>query len=189
MERRDTTRYFRVADTLKAGTYLNGMMELPMPAGTHDIRVLLTEPGSRSAAAAGRDAMTLGKPGALAMSDLVAGREGAGLVWQHGGDPMPLNPLDVYPRSGSMELYYDLSGLMPGHHYRTSIEIVNTLAAVAGDQASISFDDHPNAATQHVRRTLDLRTLKGGQYRLTVTVEDADGGAKVTRDRTVNVRE
>lgn len=187
--RRDTTRYFRVADTLKSGTYLNGMMELPMPAGTHDIRVLFTEPGSRSAAAAGRDAMTLGKPGALALSDLVAGREGAGLTWQHGGEALPLNPLDVYPRTGSMDLYYDVSGMVPGHHYRTSIEIVNTLAAVAGDQARISFDDHATAPAQHVRRTLDLRTLKGGQYRLVLTIEDVEGGTKVSRDRTVNVRE
>ena len=187
--RRDTTRLFRVADTLKAGTWLNGLLELPLPAGRHDVRVLFTQPGSTAAAAAGRDAMTVGAPGSLALSDLVAGRAGAGLVWAHGGDPVPLNPLDTYSQSGAMELYYDLTGLVPGRAYRTTIELGNTMAITSGDAVRVSFEDKATAPVQHVRRSLELRTLKGGQYRLVLTVEDVAGGTKVSRERTVNVVE
>jgi hypothetical protein len=187
--RRDTTRFFRVADTLKAGSWLNGLLELPLPTGQHDVRVLFTQPDGPAAAAAGRDAMTAGAPGRLALSDLVSGRQGAGLVWAHGGDPVPLNPLDTYSRASAMELYYDLTGLVPGKSYRTTIELANTLAISRGDAVRVSFDDKATAPAQHVRRSLDLKTLKGGQYRLVLTVEDVATGTKVSRERTVNVRE
>lgn len=187
--RRDTTRLFRAADTLKAGSWLNGLLELPLPAGQHDVRVLFTQPGSTAAAAAGRDAMTVGAPGRLALSDLVSGREGAGLVWAHGGDPVSLNPLDTYSRAGSMELYYDLTGLVPGRTYRTTIELGNAMALTSGDGVRVAFEDKATAAVQHVRRSVQLRTLKGGQYRLVLTVEDVAGGVKVSRERTVNVVE
>ncbi len=187
--RRDTTRYFRVAEPLKAGAFLNGMLELPMPPGHPDVRVLFTQPGSKAAAAAGRDAMTLGDPSGLSISDLVAGREGGGLVWAHGGDPVPLNPLDMYPRTGSMELYYDVNGLVPGRTYRTTIELANPLATAVGDGVRVAFEDKAAAPTEHVRRSLELKTLKGGQYRMVLTVEDVAGGTIVRRERTVNVRE
>jgi hypothetical protein len=186
--RRDTTRYFHVPEPLKAGTYLNGLLELPMPAGRHDVRVLFTQPGSKAAAAAGRDAMTLGDPSSLAVSDLVSGREGGGLVWSHGGDPIPLNPLDVFSPSSTMELYYDVSGMVPGHRYRTTIALSNPFGMAAGDKVQVAFEDRAGAAAQRVRRSLDLKTLRGGQYRLVLTVEDVEGGRKVTRERTVNVR-
>ena len=185
--RRDTTRYFHVAEPLKAGAYLNGLLEMPMPAGRHDVRVLFTQPDSKAAAAAGRDDMTLGDPSSLAISDLISGREGGGLVWSHGGDPIPLNPLDVYAPSSTMELYYDVSGMVPGRRYRTSIELSNPFGMAAGDQVRVSFEDKAAAPTQRVRRSLDLKTLKGGQYRLVLTLGDVEGGRKVSRERTVNV--
>ena len=187
--RRDTTRYFHVAAPLKAGAYLNGLLELPMPPGRHDVRVLFTQPGSKAAAAAGRDAMTLGDSSSLAISDLISGREGGGLVWSHGGDSIPLNPLDVYAPSSTMELYYDVSGMVPGRRYRTTIELSNPFGVAAGDQVRVSFEDKAGAPTQRVRRSLDLKTLRGGQYRLVLTLEDVDGGRKVSRERTVNVAE
>ena len=185
--RRDTTRYFRVAAPLKAGAYLNGLLEMPMPAGRQDVRVLFTQPDSKAAAAAGRDGMTLGDPSSLAISDLISGREGGGLVWAHGGDPIPLNPLDVYAPSSTMELYYDVSGMVPGRRYRTSIELSNPFGMTAGDQVRVSFEDRASAPTRRVRRSLDLKTLKGGQYRLVLTLQDVEGGRKVSRERTVNV--
>ena len=187
--RSDTTRFFHVADTLKAGSWLNGLLELPLPTGRHDVRVLFTQPGSTAAAAAGRDAMTAGTAGSLALSDLVAGRQGAGLVWANQGDPVPLNPLDVYSRSSAMELYYDVSGMVPGRSYRTTIELSRSLAIGTGDQVRVSFSDKASVPAQHVRRTLELSTLKGGQYRLVLRVQDAETGATVARERLVNVRE
>lgn len=56
----------------------NGLLELPMPPGRHDVRVLFTQPGSK--AAAGRDARTLGDSSSPAISDLSPGREGGGVV-------------------------------------------------------------------------------------------------------------
>jgi hypothetical protein len=79
--------------------------------------------------------------------------------------------------------------MVPGRRYRTTIELSNPFGVAEGDQVRISFEDKAGAPIQRVRRSLDLKTLKGGQYRLVLTLEDVDGGRKVSRERTVNVAE
>ncbi len=185
--RRDTTRYFRAADTLRAGAYLTGLLELPLPAGSHDVRLLFTQPGSTAAAAAGRDAMTIGTPGRLAVSDIISGSTGGGLVWNHDGERVLLNPLDVYSRTATMELYYELSGLVPGRSYRTTLALTGRTGA-AGDGVQAAFTETAGAVVQQLRRALALKTLKGGSYRLVLTIEDTLTGATVRRERRVNVR-
>lgn len=186
--RHDTLRYFHTQDTLRAGAFLTGVLALPMPPGTHDVRVLFTQPNGDAAAAAGRDGMTLGQPGALSISDIIAGSSGSGLGWPHSGTLIPLNALNRYPRKGAIELYYDLAGLVPGRRYRTSIDLSRRRGA-ARDSTRVTFEDRPAATAEPVQRSLDLRSLSGGRYRLVVTVEDVASGAKVSRERDVNVEE
>src|SRR5690606_4636137 len=91
--RLDTTRYFRAADTLRQGTHLFGLAELPLGGGTWDVRAVFTQPNTEVGGAMGRLSVVLPAGRALALSDLVFGRTGSGLAWQGPNGVVPLNPL------------------------------------------------------------------------------------------------
>jgi hypothetical protein len=186
IHRIDTTRYFRSADTLRQGQFLFGTEELPVGAGTWDVRLLVTQPGVDAGGAIERREVTLATGGTLGLSDLVFGREGSGLSWQSAAGAVPLNPLDAYPRSGSVEVYYELSGTAPGHAYVTELD----LKGVAGDargEVRLGFTETARSTTLRLRRSVALDQLKGGQYRMTVTVTEDGTGKSVTRSRLLNV--
>jgi hypothetical protein len=150
------------------------------------VRAIFSQPGAPNGGAVGRLGLVVpGGPG-LTLSDLVFGREGAGLAWRSPSGPVPLNPLDVYPRNGTVELYYEAHGLTPGRQYRSTVQI----RGVAGDakgEVGIAFDEAAASASEAFRRSIDLARLEGGQYRLTLTVEEIGGTWKATRDRLINV--
>jgi hypothetical protein len=182
----DTTRYFRSADTLQQGQYLYGIETLPLPAGTWNVTLLVTQPGVDAGGAIERRQVSFPRSNALTLSDLVFGREGSGLTWNSPLGSVLLSPLDAYPRNGAVEVYYELSGTWPGREYRTQIE----LKGVSGDaKGTVTLTFHEQARDQllHLRRSVALDRLEGGQYRMTVTVTEAGTDRTVTRERMLNV--
>jgi len=186
IRRLDTTRVFRTADTLREGAYISGLAELPLGPGTWDVRVIVSQPDAGTGGAMGRLGVVVPGGPALSLSDLVFGRAGAGLAWQSPTGAVPLNPLDVYPRGGAVELYYETHGLTVGRRYRSTIQI----RGVAGDakgEVGIAFEEAATEPNEAFRRRIDLAKLRGGQYRLTLTLEEIETGAKASRDRLINV--
>jgi hypothetical protein len=182
----DTTRYFRSADTLQQGQYLYGIETLPLPAGTWNVTLLVTQPGVDAGGAIERRQVSFPRSNALTLSDLVFGREGSGLTWNSPHGSVLLSPLDAYPRKGAVEVYYELSGAEPGSEYVTRI----ALAGVSGDaKGTVTLTFHEQAHDQllHLRRSVALDRLEGGQYRMTVTVTEAGTDRTVTRERMLNV--
>jgi tetratricopeptide (TPR) repeat protein len=186
IHRIDTTRYFRSADTLRQGQFLFGTEELPVGAGTWDVRLLVTQPKVDAGGAIERREVTLAAGGTLGLSDLVFGREGSGLRWQSAGGTVPLSPLDAYPRSGSVEVYYELSGAESGRHYQTQLELAGVSGDAKGD-VRLGFSEQANGTLLRLRRSVALDPIKGGQYRMTVTVTEDGTGKSVTRSRLLNV--
>jgi hypothetical protein len=186
VHRIDTTRYFRAPDTLGQGQYLFGTEELPLSAGTWDVRLLVTQPKVDAGGAIERRQVVLTAGGELGLSDLVFGREGSGLSWQSAAGAVPLNPLDAYPRSGSVEVYYELSGAEPGRHYQTQLELAGVSGDAKGD-VRLGFSEQASGSLLRLRRSVALDPLKGGQYRMTVTVTEDGTGRTVTRSRLLNV--
>ena len=186
IRRLDTTRVFRTADTLREGAYISGLAELALGAGTWDVRAIFSQPDAGTGGAMGRLGVVVPDAAGLSLSDLVFGRAGAGLTWQSPTGPVPLNPLDVYPRGGAVELYYEAHGLTAGRRYRSTIGI----RGVAGDakgEVGIAFEEAATEPNEAFRRRIDLARLRGGQYRLTLTLEEIETGTKVSRDRLINV--
>ncbi len=184
--RQDTTRYFRAADTLRQGQYLYGTEEMPLGAGTWDVRLLVTQPDVDAGGALERRAVMLAPGSQLGLSDLVFGREGSGLAWHSPAGDVPLSPLDAYPRSGSVEVYYELSGATTGREYQTQLE----LKGIAGDakgEVRLGFSEKATGPMMRLRRSVALDPLKGGQYRMTMTVTEEGSGKSVTRSRLLNV--
>jgi len=99
---------------------------------------------------------------------------------------VPLSPLDAYPRSGAVEVYYELSGASPGVSYQTHLELTGVSGDAKGD-LRLSFTERATGSLLPLRRSVALDPLKGGQYRMTVTVVEAATGASVSRSRLLNV--
>jgi tetratricopeptide (TPR) repeat protein len=182
----DTTRYFRAPDTLQQGQYLFGLETLPLPAGTWNVTLLVTQPGVDAGGALQRRAVTIPAGATLALSDLVFGREGSGLVWRAPSGAVPLNPLDAYPRKGSVEVYYELSGANPGVEYHTQVELAGGSGDAKGT-VKLDFTERADREVLPLRRSVALDQLDGGQYRVTVTVTEAGTGRTAVRSRMLNV--
>jgi hypothetical protein len=186
IRRRDTTRIFRTAEVLREGSYISGLAELELGSGTWDVRMIVLQAGTDVGGAVGRRGVVVSAGNSLSLSDLVFGRTGAGLSWQSPTGPVPLNPLDVYPRGGVVELYYEAHGLTVGGRYRSTVQI----RGVAGDakgEVGMTFEEMANGSSEAFRRSIDLARLRGGQYQLTLTVEEIGADAKATRTRLINV--
>jgi hypothetical protein len=182
----DTTRYFRSADTLHQGQYLYGIETLPLPAGTWDVTLLVTQPDADAGGAIERREATFPPSDVLSLSDLVFGTEQSGLTWASPHGTVLLSPLDAYPQKGAVEVYYELSGAKPGGEYMTRIE----LAGVSGDakgKVTLIFHEQAHEPLLRLRRSVALDRLEGGQYRMTVTVTEQGTGRTVTRERLLNV--
>ncbi len=184
----DTTRRFRSAKALRKGDYLFGLEELRLAPGTWDVRLLVSEPGTGVGGAIGRIGVTVPGSTALALSDLVLGREGSGLRWQSPAGTVSLNPLDSYPRQGTAELYYELSGATPGATYRTDIEVKGINGDAKGT-VHLTFNEPGRTSLVRARRSIGLDKLETGQYRITVTVTEQGTGRTAVQTRLLNVAE
>ncbi len=182
----DTTRYFRSAETLRSGQYLSGLESLPLPAGTRNVTLLVTQPDADAGGAVQRRAIAFQSGNALSLSDLVFGTEQSGLTWASPHGTVPLSPLDAYPRKGAVEVYYELSGAEPGREYRTQIELKGVSGDAKGD-VTRSFHEQAHDSLLRLRRSVALDRLEGGQYRMTVTVTEEGTDRMVKRERFLNV--
>lgn len=182
----DTTRRFRSAKALEKGEYLFGLEELRLTPGTWDVRLLVSESGTDVGGAIGRIGVTVPGSTALALSDLVLGREGSGLRWQSPAGTVSLNPLDSYPRQGTAELYYELSGATPGATYKTDIEVKGINGDAKGT-VHLTFNEQGRTSLVRARRSIGLDKLETGQYRITVTVTEQGTGRTAVQTRLLNV--
>jgi hypothetical protein len=182
----DTTRRFRSARPLGKGQYLFGLETLRLAPGTWDIRLLTSEHGRSAGGAIGRIGVIVPSARTFALSDLVLGRVGSGLTWRGSAGPVPLNPLDVYPRQGAAELYYELHDAQPGAKYQTDIEV----KGANGDSkrsVHLSFEETARNTFVRARRSIGLDKLEPGQYQITVTVTEQGTGRTAVRSRFLNV--
>jgi hypothetical protein len=183
----DTLRTFAVRGALGKGSWLNGIVELPLPPGAYDVRMLVTQPDTERGGAGGRLGVVIPSgAAALTMSDVVAGDARSGLVWRSHGAAVPLNPLGVFRRDAAVELYYELGGLRPGTGYRTMIEIGRGDAAT--DRVTVSFSETAESRVARVARSIGVQALPGGRYVLRVTVTEDGTGREVVHERWLDIR-
>ena len=188
VRRMDTTRTFVATDTLPPGSALDGTLELAVPAGSYTVRAAIFQPG-RGASLERPEIAFAPAAGALALSDLVLGRQGSGLTWTGAdGARVWLNPLDQFPAGGELELYYELAGLRPGTEYRTAVGLRPEKEKNEQSGLHLVFAETAAAPSTAFRRSIDLAQLRPGRYILTVTVEESGSARTITRERTVTVR-
>jgi hypothetical protein len=181
----DTTRTYVTADSLTAGRYLSGGIEVPVPAGHYRVRVAVFQPDAQAGTSVQRTLAAL-DDASPSLSDIVLGTESDGVRWPNRGDTVTVNALGAYRMGEVAPVYYELFGLVPGHEYRTTIELRKYREA-RKTGAGLVFAETADAATAHVRRSVSLSHLGRGQYMLSVTVRDSATGREATREQLLNI--
>ena len=181
----DTTRTYVTPDSLGPGRYLSGGLEVPVPAGHYRVRVVVFQPNAQAGTSVQRALAAL-DDASPSLSDIVLGAETDGVRWPNGGDTVTINALGAYRMGGVAPVYYELFGLVPGHEYRTTIELRKYREA-RKTGAGLVFAETADAPTAHVRRSVSLSHLDRGQYMLSVTVRDSVTGREATREQLINI--
>ena len=199
--RLDTLRVFGARQALRSPSYLTGRLAVPVPAGDYRYRVLIATPDG----AAGDlvvDSLRVERldprTTRVAVSDVVVGREGSGLVWLTQGDTVRLNPLNRFPEGSAAELYYEIYGLARGASYHTVVRLEkeggkSLFGAIRGlfgggrSPVLLEFDAPADGPVTRVHRGIALRDVGKGNYRLTVIVTDPATGVTATRTQRFQV--
>lgn len=190
----DTVRVFGARQPLRRPAYLTGRLAIPVPAGRYQYRLLV-----RSVDGGAGDLfvepLTVERlqPQRFAVSDLVVGRDGSGLVWfSPAGDTVQLNPLQRFPEGSAVNLYYEIYGLATGTPYHTVVRlereggksVFSSIGRLFGGGRSpvlLEFDAPSDGLVTRIQRGIELRDVSKGTYRLTVIITDPGTSTSVTR--------
>src|SRR5690606_18676471 len=166
---------------------LSGYVEIPISPGVYQVRAAVVQDSLVGGAGYQPGVKLSGGAEELALSDIVLGRTGSGLTWRRWGEDVPLNPLGAYAEGGTAELYYELTGASPGATYTTTIEVRRGERGEKRTGTALRFTETARASDMRVSRSLGLRSLGDGVYRLRVTIEEEGTGRKVTRDQMLRI--
>lgn len=191
----DTARVFAARQPLPDGSYLTGQLGAAVPAGVFTYRLLVEQIGRVAGNLVTDDSVKVDALSGrqFAMSDLVVGRAGSGLVWNDRGDTVYLNPLDEFPTASAAELYYEVYGLPTGMTYHTLIRLdhvggrsgIGALLHLFGGGArapvTLEFDAASDGVVSRVHRRIDLRDVPRGSYVLHIRLVDPATGVTIER--------
>jgi GWxTD domain-containing protein len=192
--RLDTLRVFTARQQLRHPDYLTGRLALPVPAGQYVYRLLVaTRDGGAGDLVSGETRVDTLDPRRFAVSDVVVGRDGSGLVWYApSGDTVRLNPLQRFPEGSAVHLYYEVYGLASGAPYHTVVRLerdggrsvfgaIGRLFGGGRSPVLLEFDAPASGPVTREQRGIELRDVSTGRYRLSVIISDPATGASVTR--------
>ncbi len=198
----DTVRVFAAHQTLRSPAYLTGRLSVPVPAGEYFYRLLVKSVDGRAGDLVAHPLhVERLDPQRFAVSDVVVGREGSGLVWfSPAGDTVRLNPLQRFPSGSGVNLYYEVYGLASGAPYHTVVRLereggrslfgaIGRLFGGGRSPVLLEFDAPASGPVTRVQRGIELRDVSKGTYRLTVVISDPASGVRVTRAQRFQVVE
>ncbi len=183
----DTTRQFISEAPVPPREHLVGRVDVNTPPGNLTYRVAI-EQGADAGIVEPLDTIRVAAPSAARprLSDLALGSGVARLVWTppSGADSVLFNPLGLYARSDTMQVYYEVYGLAPGAAYTTQIEVkkgkggggfLRKIFGGGGTAIKLKFEDRAGPAGVGLHRDVSLERLSPGSYTLHVTITDAAG--------------
>jgi len=178
----DTARIFFAERKLGANEFLMGRVAVPVPPGTVRYRVALSQGEERGVLLPTDSAVASPVSGPLALSDLALGAPGVGARWTPpAGEPVRMNPLAMYRVGGTLELYAEVYGAATGAPLSVTLEVARRggggLFGLFGGKRSLTIrgEELSQGPASPIRRSVSLAGLPGGEYRLTLRVQDATG--------------
>jgi GWxTD domain-containing protein len=175
----DVNHQFTTTSVLGKGQYLTAAEEMTVPPGRYSASIVFTQRDGRGAVA-NDPAVTVTGPGAaLALSDLVLGREGSGAEWSSGGMVVPLDPFNSYPVGGSAQVYFQITGMRAGTTYSSRFEVFDASDSLfRKPRLTLVFNEPAHPGVAEVLRTVGLANLEAGDYRIRLTVRGASQQAE-----------
>lgn len=171
----DSLAHFVVRDTLRKGSFVSQLLELPLEPGDWRVAVKVTQGADTVGSYAVLPSATIGVNGRLGMSDIVLGRVG-GEPWRTPeGGRFAVNTLGTWALRDEAAIYYQVYGAQSGDTLHTRIEIRSLDTGRGGDRITASFREVASGSSVGVERRLGLARLRGGQYEVVVTVAAAGG--------------
>ncbi len=180
----DALRRFLGAPPESEDAKLTDWFELPLGPGTWELSVRVGAAGGPGGADALARNLVVNRGDALALSDIVTGREGHP-GWPTPDGPFPVNALGTWRVGETVELYYEVSGLDPGEDYHTTLEVVPLSNPGRERPVTVGTSDRATGSVTRVRKAIGLARLRGGVYRLIVTIEAR--GTTVRREQEILV--
>lgn len=176
----DSLWRFSAGAPLNHGQSISGLLEVPLPAGTYSVGVVVTQADGRGAAIATRNVSVPGAVGRLGVSNIVLGREKSPVQWNSGTTIVTLDPFGAYPKGGTADVYFQLSGMTIGSSYQTRFDFFRADDAPHhAPRLSISFMQPARQDRIEVSRALGLKNLDAGRYLVKLTVS-GDGAQATT---------
>ncbi len=186
----DTVRVFHSPQRLAPGAFLTEQLVMRVPAGRYHWAFVIEEERASAGDAMTRQVLDVpAMESGFAVSDVVLGREGSGLVWRRGAGDVPLNPLMRFPRDGEATLFYELYGLPQGASVATRVRVTSAGSRSllrrlfgGGGGADLAYSTVTDAAGRStVRQRIGLKGLSPGRYTLHVELTDEASGTRIVR--------
>jgi GWxTD domain-containing protein len=178
----DTARVFFAERKLVANEFLMGRIAVPVPPGAVRYRVALSQGDERGVLLPTDSVRAPPVQGPLALSDVALGAPGVGARWTPpAGEPVRMNPLALYRVGGTLDLYAEVYGVGVGAPLTVTLEVVRQggggLFGLFKGKRSLTIrgQEFSQGPGSPIRRSVSLAGLPGGDYRLTLRVEDATG--------------
>ena len=185
----DTTHTFVVGAAPGPGghRHVAGIVELAVPPGHYDVRVAVQQSDSSSGNVVELGGRTeVWTPDAsVRLSDLVTGGGATDELWRFGSESVPINPLESFSRSSTVEVFYVQSGLRPTVTYETAITL--TLDGAEDPILRVAFEEVAGQPLETKRRGLALADIDPGTYRLTLSIQEEGTRNAVRRTRIIEV--
>jgi hypothetical protein len=183
----DTTRTFAVGADRGPGRHVAGIVEVRAPPGHYDVRVAVQQADSSSGNVVelGQQVTVWTPDASVRLSDLVTGGGAADEQWRFGSETVPINPLEAFKRSATVEVFYVQSGLRPDATYETVITL--TREDAKDPVLSVSFEEVARQPLETKRRGLALGDIDPGTYRLMLSIQEEGTRNAVRRTRVIEV--
>ena len=183
----DTTHTFPVGSDRGSGRHVAGIVEVTAPPGHYDVRVAVQQSDSSSGNVVelGQQVEVWTPDASVRLSDLVTGGGASDELWRFGAEPVPINPLEAFKRSATVDVFYVQSGLRPAATYETVITL--TREDVEDPVLSVSFEEVARQPLETKRRGLTLGDVDPGTYRLTLSIREEGTRGAVRRTRVIEV--
>ncbi len=149
---------------------VNGYLTLPVLPGRYQLAAGIQLPDSTAGVAAELNGQVGVPPlqGRLQISDIILGHRNSMVSWRHPLGVIPLNPTGVFRPDEQLEMSYVVTGMSAGQSYGTTVEL--TADEGVSDVLSVNFSEQAESAMSLERRTITLRGLEPGDYRLTLII-------------------
>lgn len=182
----DSTSLFLSHRVLGDGDWLVGRVAMPLPPGRYRYRVALQN-GDADGLTTTIDTISVPRPGAFGVSDIVLGARTAHLYWPDAatGDTIFFNPVGALHPDVPLEVYYQVFGLAAGEHFRTQFRVQKPGGGGIfrgffhlfgnGAPVSVGFDEAASGPVAEIHRSISIERLTPGTYQFELVITRADG--------------